>query len=159
VQTASRSPTCPKRGWHSTPVGSSLLSNLRAGPVALQSNRLAKGSLHPISALRDQNSNGSCARFHRRTTRDGWDARDWLSIFLCSQFRRCAPSDAYLIARTTGWFGHEVGNQWAWTWKFRTSDRHVRFDPDKSAGMFLVTETSAVVVRPRTRYVPCRPHK
>ena len=44
------------------------------------------------------------------------------------------------LAATRGWESH-----WLWKWKFRTSDRHVRFDPEKFGWPWLPETASWVI--------------
>jgi hypothetical protein len=77
--------------------------------------------------LQIQNPNGSWPAF------DG-DDRDgsWVTSLTSIALRDCVPA---IPARLRGfhWLLKSAGKEsnWFWKWKFRTTDRHVRFDPDK----------------------------
>jgi hypothetical protein len=77
--------------------------------------------------LRIQNANGSWPSF------DG-DDRDgsWVTSLAAIALRDYVPG---ILARLRGvhWLLKFAGKEshWFWKWKFRTTDRHVRFDPDK----------------------------
>jgi hypothetical protein len=91
--------------------------------------------------LRSQNSNGSWPVF------PGDDvAACWVTSLATLALRDLAPA---IPARLKGldWLLNSRGKEshWLWKWKFRTTDRHVRFDPDKF-GWPWVPETVSWVV-------------
>jgi hypothetical protein len=86
----------------------------------------AQGHTHEF-LLREQNPNGSWPAFHG-DDRDG----AWLTSFVLIVLRDVR---AAIPARLAGirWLAACQGKEssWFWKWKFRTADRHVRFDPEK----------------------------
>ena len=77
--------------------------------------------------LRTQNSNGSWPVF------PGDDQEGaWVTSLAVIALRDLVPA---IPARLKGfyWLMNSAGREshWFWKWKFRTADRHVRFDPDK----------------------------
>jgi hypothetical protein len=77
--------------------------------------------------LRTQNSNGSWPAF------PGDDPEGaWVTSLAAIALRDLVPA---IPARLKGfhWLMNCSGREsnWFWKWKFRTADRHVRFDPDK----------------------------
>jgi hypothetical protein len=77
--------------------------------------------------LRAQNPNGSWPVF------DGDDHDgSWVTSLVSIALRELVPA---MPARLKGlhWLLSTAGKEanWFWKWKFRTADRHVRFDPDK----------------------------
>lgn len=77
--------------------------------------------------LREQNPNGSWPVF----VGDDHDG-SWLTSLVAISLRDFVPA---IPARLKGlhWLLSNAGKEgdWFWRWKFRTSDRHVRFNPDK----------------------------
>jgi hypothetical protein len=100
----------------------------------------AQGHTHEF-LLREQNPNGSWPAFHG-DDRDG----AWLTSFVLIVLR---DVPAAIPARVAGirWLATCQGKEssWFWKWKFRTADRHVRFDPEKS-GWPWVPDTCSWVV-------------
>lgn len=91
--------------------------------------------------LRCQNANGSWPAFSG-DDREG-SGLTGLALFA---LERCGAQGIVRhrgvewLLKTKGWESH-----WLWKWKFRTSDRHVRFDPDKF-GWPWMPETASWVV-------------
>ena len=91
--------------------------------------------------LRSQNANGSWPAF-------GGDDREGsgltgLALFALNHRRTqgiVSNRAVHWLLESRGWESH-----WLWKWKFRTSDRHVRFDPDKF-GWPWIPETASWVV-------------
>ncbi len=77
--------------------------------------------------LRAQNPNGSWPVF----AGDDHDG-SWVTSLVAIALRDLVPA---IPARLKGlhWLLSSAGREsnWLWKWKFRTTDRHVRFDPDK----------------------------
>ncbi|HKE22982.1 MAG TPA: prenyltransferase/squalene oxidase repeat-containing protein [Bryobacteraceae bacterium] len=77
--------------------------------------------------LRAQNPNGSWPVF----AGDDHDG-SWVTSLVAIALRDLVPA---MPARLRGlhWLLSSAGREsnWLWKWKFRTADRHVRFDPDK----------------------------
>ena len=77
--------------------------------------------------LRTQNPNGSWPVFPGDDQEGGW-----VTSLAVMALRDLVPA---IPARLQGlhWLLNCAGREsnWFWKWKFRTADRHVRFDPDK----------------------------
>ena len=77
--------------------------------------------------LRTQNPNGSWPVFAGDDQEGGW-----VTSLAATALRDLVPA---IPARLQGirWVLNCAGKEsnWFWKWKFRTADRHVRFDPDK----------------------------
>jgi len=132
----------PCGGW--TALSSSRQTSLEATCLAMLALGLdgidAQARTHEF-LLREQNPNGSWPAFHG-DDRDG----AWLTSFVLIVLR---DVPAAIPARLAGirWLTACQGKEssWFWKWKFRTADRHVRFDPEKS-GWPWVPDTCSWVV-------------
>ena len=71
------------------------------------------------------------------------------------------------VERTLEWLLDMKGKEshWLWKWKFRTSDTHVRFDPDKYGWPWMpgtcswVIPTAFAVIAMKQAFVCCKPGK
>jgi len=91
--------------------------------------------------LRSQNANGSWPAFSG-DDREG-SGLTGLALFALNRRRTqgiVSNRAVHWLLESRGWESH-----WLWKWKFRTSDRHVRFDPDKF-GWPWIPETASWVV-------------
>lgn len=97
-------------------------SLLALGPQATDARNRAQSFV-----LRAQNPNGSWPVFVG-DDRDG----SWITSLVAIALRDTVPA---IPARVKGlhWLVESAGKEgnWFWKWKFRTADRHVRFDPEK----------------------------
>jgi len=77
--------------------------------------------------LQSQNPNGSWPAFAGDDQEGCWVTA--LAVLTLTQFR-AGPN---AVERGVNWLLNSKGKEshWLWKWKFRTSDTHVRFDPDK----------------------------
>ena len=118
----------PSGGW------STLLSSAQAALEATCYSVLALGSRATSARdraqsflLNEQNPNGSWPAF-AGDDHDGC----WLTSLVAITLRDVVSA---IPARLAGlhWLLDSKGKEgdWFWKWKFRTADRHVRFDPDK----------------------------
>ena len=117
--------------------------------VSLEATCLAALGLDDIEALgrtrefllHEQNPNGSWPAFHG-DDRDG----AWLTSLGLIVLR---DVPAAILARLAGirWLTACQGKEssWFWKWKFRTADRHVQFDPEKSGWPWVPDTVSWVV--------------
>jgi len=115
-------------------------------PTALAVLALASSSLGERKAairflVRTQNPNGSWPAF----IGDDEDGCGFTGLVLYVLNRCCVQSiitdrAVHWLVQTRGWESH-----WLWRWKFRISDRHVRFDPDKFGWPWLPETVSWVV--------------
>ena len=132
----------PEGGWPFTPDRKqSAIEPTALALLALPSNSLGEREAAIRFLLRAQNSNGSWPAF----IGDDEDGCGFTGLVLYALNRRCVQAmitdrAVHWLVRTRGWESH-----WLWKWKFRTSDRHVRFDPDKF-GWPWVPETLSWVV-------------
>lgn len=133
----------PCGGW------ASLTTSSRPALEATCYSTLALGLAAPPSylaqaqefLLRTQNPNGSWPAF------DGDDQDGaWVTALVVTALRDMVPA---IPARLKGfhWLINCVGREgdWFWKWKFRTADRHVRFDPDKFGWPWFPNTVSWVV--------------
>jgi hypothetical protein len=91
--------------------------------------------------LHMQNVNGSWPAF----SGDDREGSGFTGLALYALNRRCAQGmvtnrAVQRLIESRGWESH-----WLWKWKFRTSDRHVRFDPDKFGWPWIPETVSWVV--------------
>ena len=109
--------------------------------LALPSNLVRERDAAIRFLLLIQNANGSWPAF---SGDDGeGSGLTGLALFAlnCRRAQGMATNRAVQwLIESRGWESH-----WLWKWKFRTSDRHVRFDPDKF-GWPWVPETASWVV-------------
>ena len=91
--------------------------------------------------LVEQNVNGSWPAFHG-DDRDGAWVTSLVVIVL-----RDLPAARQARLAAIRWLVAFQGKEssWFWRWKFRTADRHVRFDPDKSGWPWVPDTVSWVV--------------
>jgi hypothetical protein len=114
-------------GWGTN--ASSQQSALEPSCLAALAVRSVPTTSHALQEflVRMQNLNGSWPAF------DGDDREgSWTTSLAVMAVRDCAPG---VSPRLKGfhWLLKCAGKEsnWLWKWKFRTTDRHVRFDPDK----------------------------
>ena len=91
--------------------------------------------------LRTQNANGSWPAFNG----DDGGGSGVTGLALYALNRRSAQGmvtnrAVHWLMESRGWESH-----WLWKWKFRTSDRHVHFDPDKFGWPWMPETVSWVV--------------
>ena len=93
------------------------------------------------SLLHLQNANGSWPAFA------GDDERGSGYTGLALHALRRRGEQGLVTSRAAHWLLHSQGQEahWLWKWKFRTSDRHVRFDPDKFGWPWMPGTVSWVV--------------
>ena len=103
-----RSPTC----FSALVLGSAPVGNLERGQQFL---------------LRNQNPNGSWPVFPGDDQEGGWITS--LAVMALRDLAWAMPARMQGIHWLLNFAGRE--SNWFWKWKFRTADRHVRFDPDK----------------------------
>ncbi|MHB8656184.1 MAG: prenyltransferase/squalene oxidase repeat-containing protein, partial [Terriglobia bacterium] len=91
--------------------------------------------------LHSQNPNGSWPAFAGDDQEGCWVTA--LAVLTLNKFRACPNA----VERGVNWLLDSKGKEshWLWKWKFRTSDTHVRFDPDKF-GWPWMPETNSWVV-------------
>ena len=109
---------------------------LALGTAAAESVSRAQSFL-----LRNQNSNGSWPVFSG-DDEDGC----WVTALAAIALRDLVPAIPARL-RAYDWLLRTTGREsdWLWRWKFRTADRHVRFDPDKSGWPWFPDTVSWVV--------------
>lgn len=91
--------------------------------------------------LRSQNPNGSWPAFSGDDQQGCWVTA--LAVLTLNQFR-AGPNE---VERGVNWLLDCKGKEshWLWKWKFRTSDTHVLFDPDKFGWPWMPQTNSWVV--------------
>jgi hypothetical protein len=117
----------PSGGWATS--NTSKQAALEPSCLAALALGLRSDAAHGVRdfLLRVQNPNGSWPAF------DGDDPDGaWVTSLAVIALRDYVPG---IPARLRGfhWLLKSAGKEsnWFWKWKFRTTDRHVRFDPDK----------------------------
>jgi hypothetical protein len=90
---------------------------------------------------RVQNSNGSWPAFEGDDHEGSWTTS--LVLIALRDELEVVPQRL----KAFEWLLHSAGREshWLWKWKFRTTDRHVRFDPDKFGWPWLPRTNSWVV--------------
>jgi hypothetical protein len=132
----------PSGGW------AALASSSQAALEATCFTALALGSEDSATAgraqdflLHAQNPNGSWPAF-LEDDQDG----NWVTSLAVIALRDSVPA---IPARLKGfrWLMNFAGREsnWFWKWKFRTADRHVRFDPEKFGWPWIPDTVSWVV--------------
>lgn len=88
-----------------------------------------------------QNPNGSWPAFAGDDQEGCWATA--LAVLTLNRFR----ADPNAVERGVNWLLDSRGKEshWLWKWKFRTSDTHVRFDPDKFGWPWMPATNSWVV--------------
>ena len=91
--------------------------------------------------LHIQNTNGSWPAFQGDNGHgSGYTGLVLYALNRCSDEGTATRRAVHWLLHSRGWESH-----WLWKWKFRTSDRHVRFDPDKFGWPWLPETVSWVV--------------
>ncbi len=109
--------------------------------LALPSNLLRERDRAIRFLLQIQNPNGSWPAF----LGDGPEGSGFTGLVVYALNRSAAggtTTDRAIrwLLQSQGWESH-----WLWKWKFRTTDRHVRFDPDKFGWPWMPATVSWVV--------------
>lgn len=109
--------------------------------LALGSSAFESVSRGQSFLLRSQNPNGSWPVF-AGDDEDG----SWLTAVAAIALRDVVPAIPARL-RAFHWLLRFTGKEsdWLWKWKFRTADRHVKFDPDKSGWPWFPDTISWVV--------------
>ena len=109
--------------------------------LALPSNSNRERDAAIRFLLRTQNANGSWPAFRG----DDGEGCGLTGLALYALNRCCAQG--MMTNRAVQWLIESRGweSHWLWKWKFRTSDRHVRFDPDKFGWPWIPETVSWVV--------------
>jgi hypothetical protein len=132
----------PEGGWpFTTDTTQSAVEPTALALLALPSNSVRERDAAIRFLLRIQNANGSWPTF---SGDDGeGSGLTGLALFALN----CCRAQGMMTNRAVHWLLESRGweSHWLWKWKFRTSDRHVRFDPDKF-GWPWIPETSSWVV-------------
>jgi len=132
----------PEGGWpFSSHTTQSAIEPTALVLLALPSSSVRERDAAVQFLLRSQNANGSWPAF------SGDDAGgSGLTGLVFYALNRCCAQEMVghraieWLVRTKGWESH-----WLWKWKFRTSDHHVRFDPDKFGWPWMPETVSWVV--------------
>ena len=132
----------PEGGWpFSSHTAQSAIEPTALSLLALPSNSVQERDAAIRFLLRTQNANGSWPAF----SGDDGGGSGLTGLALYALTRCCAQGMTtnraiQWLTESRGWESH-----WLWKWKFRTSDRHVHFDPDKF-GWPWIPETASWVV-------------
>ena len=132
----------PEGGWpFTTDTTQSAVEPTALTLLALPSSSVRERDAAIRFLLRTQNANGSWPAFSGDD--GGGSGLTGLALYAlnpCGGQWMVGYGAVEWLLKTKGWESH-----WLWKWKFRTSDRHVRFDPDKF-GWPWIPETASWVV-------------
>jgi squalene cyclase len=132
----------PDGGWpFSTGTTQTAVEPTALAFLALPSNSSRERDAAIGFLLEVQNPNGSWPAFRG----DDGGGSGLTGLVLYALNRRCAQGTVtdravQWLIESRGWESH-----WLWKWKFRTSDRHVRFDPNKFGWPWIPETVSWVV--------------
>jgi hypothetical protein len=132
----------PEGGWPFTlETTQSAVEPTALALLALPSESVRERDAAIRFLLRIQNTNGSWPAF----CGDDGAGSGLTGLALYAFERSCAQGMA--TNRAVHWLIESRGREshWLWKWKFRTSDRHVRFDPDKFGWPWMPETVSWVV--------------
>jgi Prenyltransferase and squalene oxidase repeat len=132
----------PDGGWpFSASTAQSAVEPTALGLLALPSSSVGERHAAIRFLLRIQNPNGSWPAF----SSDDEGGSGFTGLALYALNRRCAQG--MVTNRAVQWLVESQGweSHWLWKWKFRTSDRRVRFDPDKFGWPWIPETVSWVV--------------
>lgn len=132
----------PEGGWpFTTDTTQSAVEPTALALLALPSSSAREREAAIPFLLSIQNPNGSWPAFRG----DDAEGSGLTGLALYALNRCCAQGT--MTNRAVQWLIESRGREshWLWKWKFRTSDRHVRFDPDKF-GWPWIPETASWVV-------------
>jgi hypothetical protein len=132
----------PEGGWpFTTDTTQSAVEPTALALLAMPSQSVRERDAATRFLLSTQNANGSWPAFSGDDGEgSGFTGLALFALNRCGVRRIVGHRAVEWLLKTKGWESH-----WLWKWKFRTSDRHVRFDPDKF-GWPWVTETASWVV-------------
>ena len=132
----------PDGGWpFSADTAQTAVEPTALALLALPSNSVGERDAAIRFLLHMQNANGSWPAFSGDD--GGGSGLTGLALYALN---RCSDQ-SMVINRAVHWLTECRGleSHWLWKWKFRTSDRHVRFDPEKF-GWPWMRETASWVV-------------
>lgn len=132
----------PSGGWPFTVDPKQMAIEPTALALLALPSTLARERQAAIRSLtRAQNANGSWPAFLGDDEQgSGYTGLALYVLNHCSAERIATSRAVHWLLHSRGWESH-----WLWKWKFRTTDRHVRFDPDKF-GWPWMPETASWVV-------------
>ena len=109
--------------------------------LALPTNFARESDAAIRSLLSAQNANGSWPSF----LGDDEEGSGYTGLVIFALNQRSEQTRA--VSRAVHWLLHARGREshWLWKWKFRTTDRRVRFDPDKFGWPWMPETVSWVV--------------
>jgi hypothetical protein len=132
----------PDGGWpFSADTAQTAVEPTALALLALPSNSVGERDAAVRFLLRIQNPNGSWPAF-------GGDDGEGSGLTGLALFAlNCCRAQGMVTNRAVQWLIESRGweSHWLWKWKFRTSDRHVRFDPDKFGWPWMPETVSWVV--------------
>ena len=109
--------------------------------LALPSDLVRERDSAIRSLLQAQNANGSWPSFLGDDGQgSGYTGLALYSLCQCGQQGVATSRAIQWLLQSHGWESH-----WLWKWKFRTTDRHVRFDPDKFGWPWMPETVSWVI--------------
>jgi Prenyltransferase and squalene oxidase repeat len=132
----------PEGGWpFTTDTTQSAIEPTALALLTLPPNSVRERDAAIRFLLRTQNANGSWPAF----SGDDGEGSGLTGLALYALNRFCSQGmvtnrAVHWLLESRGWESH-----WLWKWKFRTSDRRVRFDPDKFGWPWMPDTVSWVV--------------
>jgi len=132
----------PEGGWPYTQGSSqAALEPSCLALLALCSDKTSAADMAIRFLLAMQNSNGSWPAFAGDGPEgSGLTGLALLALSRCGVKGEVTDRGFQWLLNLRGWESH-----WLWRWKFKTSDRHVRFDPDKFGWPWIPQTVSWVV--------------
>jgi hypothetical protein len=132
----------PEGGWpFSSDTTQSAIEPTALALLALLSSSVRERDAAVRFLLRTQNANGSWPAFRGDDGEgSGLTGLVFYALNRCRAQRMVTERAVQWLIESRGWESH-----WLWKWKFRTSDRHVRFDPDKFGWPWIPETVSWVV--------------
>ena len=132
----------PEGGWpFTTDTTQSAVEPTALALLAMPSQSVRERDAAIRFLLSTQNANGSWPAFSGDDGEgSGFTGLALFALNRCGVRRIVGRRAVEWLLKTKGWESH-----WLWKWKFRTSDRHVRFDPDKFGWPWLPETASWVV--------------
>jgi hypothetical protein len=132
----------PEGGWPFTPDAKQMAIEPTAlALLALPSNLSHEREAAIRSLLHLQNANGSWPAFSGDDAHgSGYTGLAAYALDRWSGQETPTSRAVHWLLHCRGWESH-----WLWKWKFRTTDRHVRFDPDKFGWPWMRETVSWVV--------------
>lgn len=131
----------PEGGWPFTAsANQTAVEPTALACLALPPNLATERNAGIRCLLHLQNPNGSWPAFRGDERGSGYTGLALYALKRRGEQGLATSRAVHWLLHSRGWESH-----WLWKWKFRTSDRHVRFDPDKFGWPWMPETVSWVV--------------